>query len=65
MGRIAGIQVERNAKGKPTHIRIDLKKWGDLLEDFLDKIDVELRRDEETFPWEDVKKKLDKKHGLK
>ncbi|MBX3165311.1 MAG: hypothetical protein KF900_12620 [Bacteroidetes bacterium] len=41
MARIAGIKEHKSASGKVTSITIDLKKWGDYLEDFLDMIKVE------------------------
>jgi hypothetical protein len=64
MARIAGVQIERNTKGTATHIRINLKKWGNDLEDFLDKLEIKSREGEETIPWETAVGKLNKKHGV-
>ncbi len=36
----------------------ELAKDEDLLEDIYDIIAIELRKDEETIPWEDVKDQL-------
>lgn len=36
----------------------ELAKDKELLEDIYDIIAIELRKDEETIPWEDVKKQL-------
>ena len=34
MAQAAGIIIEHNAKGAPTFARVDLKKYGDKLQDF-------------------------------
>jgi hypothetical protein len=65
MARIAGLTFIRDTKGRPTKMIVDLKKWGDKLEDFLDMIEVERRKGEPSYPLEDVVKQLDKKHGIK
>jgi len=41
-----------------------LKKWGEYLEDFFDMLEIEMARDEETVPWEKVKKELIKKKKI-
>jgi len=38
MARIAGVQFEKDAKGKATHVRFDLRKHGTLLEPLLDQL---------------------------
>jgi hypothetical protein len=38
MARIAGIQIEKNAKGIATHVRIDLKKHGDTIKPILQNL---------------------------
>lgn len=65
--KISGIKFETDTKGLPKFVRIDLKKYGnnELLEDFLDSIEIEKRKDEDEIPWEEVKKKLNKTHGIK
>jgi hypothetical protein len=64
MSRIAGISYLENEKGERTKIVIDLKRWGNYLEDFIDRIEAELNDNEKTVPWTEVKEKLDKKHKL-
>ncbi len=40
MTTIAGIEIEKNAKGQDAFIRIDLKKYGKKLQPFLQEIGV-------------------------
>lgn len=40
MARLAGIQVEKDTKGRPAYIRINLRKHGKEIEPFLQKIGV-------------------------
>ena len=63
MARVAGIKYETDSRGAKRFVRIDLKKYGNnqLLEDFLDGMDIEKRKGEETVPLEDVIKKLNRK----
>ena len=35
MAQVSGITLERNYRGKPTHVRIDLRKYGNDLYPFL------------------------------
>lgn len=66
MSRIAGITVQKTASGKVSKITFDVKKWGHLLEDVLDAIAVEKAKASNDFtPWEEIKERLDKKHGIK
>jgi hypothetical protein len=66
MTRISGIKFEKNAQGLPVFLRIDLRKYGNnpFIEDFIDSQIIEKYDDDELIPWEEVKKKLDKKHGI-
>ena len=66
MARVAGIRFEKNTQGLPVYMRIDLRKFGNnpFIEDFIDSQMVEMLEDEELVPWEEVKKNLDKKHGI-
>ena len=57
-----GINYVTDDKNKKVAVQIDLKKYGDLWEDFYDNMIAELRKDEEKIPLEDVIKEL-KKHG--
>lgn len=65
MTHISGIDFLRNTKGKPTKVVIDIKKHYNLLEDIIDMLTIEQRKDEATFPIEGLVAKLDKKHGIK
>ncbi|MGL4484312.1 MAG: hypothetical protein ACRCUS_05125 [Anaerovoracaceae bacterium] len=67
MAHLAGIKTITDAKGKARYLQIDLKKYGnsELLEDFLDRLIIEATKDEPTTAWEDIKKRLDTKHGIK
>lgn len=38
MARIEGIQIEKNFRGQPSHVRINLKKYGKEIAPFLEKI---------------------------
>jgi hypothetical protein len=63
MAQVAGIKYETDARGSKRFVRIDLKKYGnnELLEDFLDSMDVEKRKGEQTVPLEEVLNRLNKK----
>jgi hypothetical protein len=66
MAQTAGIRFEKNTRGVPVYMRIDMRKFGNnpFIEDFIDSQMIGMRDDEELVPWEDVKRKLDKKHGI-
>lgn len=66
--KIKGISYVTNADNERIAIQIDLKtleKHPDLIEDFLDGIIAESRRDEETVPLSKVVAKLKKTGKLK
>ena len=65
MAHIAGVKLLKNAKGIPVKLVIDINKHYSFLEDFLDKLDIELRRKDEKISFHEVVKNLDKKHGIK
>ena len=66
MPRIAGLKTETFATGKIKSVTVDMKRWGHLMEDVLDRIALERAHKSNDFtPWEIVQKKLDKKHGIK
>ncbi|MDR3140881.1 MAG: hypothetical protein LBU37_04035 [Tannerellaceae bacterium] len=67
MGEIAGIKYAKDAAGRRRYIRVDLDMHGDnqLLEDFLDLLEIEARKGEPTFPLSDVIGELEIKHGTK
>jgi len=53
-----GINYLTNENNEKIAVQIDLKKYGDLWEDFYDCLIAEQRKDEKTTPWEEVKKAL-------
>ena len=61
MSRIAGIKFHKNNKGDIESITVNLKKWGNELEDFLDRLKIQRYKNEPTVAWTDLKNKLDKK----
>ncbi len=65
MGKVAGVKFERNSRGKATKITVDLSKWGEELQDFLDHIAVLQRKSDAVYSFDKVVKQLDKKHGVK
>lgn len=65
MPRIAGLKMQTTTTGRITSVTVNMKRWGHLMEDILDAMGVERSRLETTTPWEPLKKKLDKKHGIK
>jgi len=68
MKQIAGISFKKDFPffGKNRYLRIDLKQHGDnqLLEDFLDLLDVEARKDEPTYPLREVLEEENKRRGI-
>jgi hypothetical protein len=50
MARIAGIQIEKNAKGVPTKVTIDLKKHGALFTPLLEQVGA-IEEDEFEREW--------------
>ena len=65
MAHIAGVKVLKNSHGKPTKLVIDIHKHFNFIEDFLDMLDIEIRKTSEKFSFDKVVKSLDKKHGIK
>ena len=59
----AGIQIFHDKKGKPVQALVDLTQYGDIIEDLLDMIEIEKRKDEATSTAEKVFAKIDKKFG--
>jgi hypothetical protein len=71
MARIAGIQYKADRFGTiyeatVNYRRIKNKRIAEMVEDLLDIIEIESmsEKDRETVSWEDVRNKLDKKHGI-
>ncbi len=69
MARITGIKYHKTTSGKLKSITIDLKKWGQYIEDFLDMIEIERIKSttgtDDYFSHEQVKKSLERKHKIK
>lgn len=65
MGKVAGVKFEKKSKGKATKITVDLSKWGEELQDFLDHIAVLQRKCDAVYSFDKVVKQFDKKHGIK
>jgi hypothetical protein len=42
MAQVSGITIEQNYRGTPTFIKFDYKKYGELLQSFFIKHDIEL-----------------------
>jgi len=59
-----GIQFLTDEEGKKTAVLIDLKKHGDLWEDFYDSLVARARAEEPRESLEEVKKQLEKQGRL-
>jgi hypothetical protein len=55
-----GIHYVTDDKNRKIAVQIDLKKHGELWEDFYDNLIADLRKDEEKVPLEEVIKDLKK-----
>jgi hypothetical protein len=66
MKQLEGIKYTKDATGYNRYVRIDLKQYGndELLEDFLDSIDIAARKEEPTVPFEEVLARENKRRGL-
>jgi len=67
METIAGIKYTKGLNGHKRYVRVDLDMYGEnqLLEDFLDLLEIEARKDEPTYPFEEVVKAEFERRGLK
>lgn len=59
-----GIQFVTNDKGQKVAVMIDLRKYGDLWEDFYDSLTARLRANEPRETLASVKKRLRKQRKL-
>jgi hypothetical protein len=66
MEQLTGIEYEKDATGRTRYIRVDIDKYGEneLLENFLDMLDVEARKKEPVFPFEEVIARENIRRGL-
>jgi hypothetical protein len=67
MEKLAGIKYTKDATGRKRYVRIDLDMYREnqLIEDFLDLLEIEARKGEPTYPLEEVISELEIKHGTK
>jgi len=69
MARIAGVTFDKTKSGEIRKITLDLKRLDnelqEIVEDLLDHLIIEQRKNEPTIPFEEVVKKLDRKHGIR
>ena len=65
MGKIAGITILRDAKGKASKVVFNIKKHHSFIENYLDHLAIEKCRNEPSVPLQEVLDRLDKKHGIK
>ena len=65
MEKVAGIKYTKDSKGT-NFVRVNLDMYGEnqLLEDFLDLIDVEIYRNEPKRPLRDIITEQNKKRGI-
>ncbi|MFZ1807624.1 MAG: hypothetical protein WAU36_10400 [Cyclobacteriaceae bacterium] len=53
-----GINYVTDDKNEKVAVQIDLRKYGEIWEDFYDSLIAEMRKDEEKIPLEDLIKDL-------
>ena len=56
-----GIEYLIDEKGDRKSIVIDLKKWGELVEDLMDAMEAKQRIEEESIPYRAARKEILKK----
>ena len=54
-----GVQFVIDDSGKKKAVLIDLEEWGELWEDFYDRMTAESRKHEDTISWETIKAEMD------
>ena len=52
-------------KNEKRFVQIDLEKYGALVEDILDRLAIESRKNEESIPMDEVLKELEDKGSLR
>jgi hypothetical protein len=65
MEKIAGIKMERDGHGKLRKVTFDMKYHAQFVEDYLDNLLIESRKNGKFSPIEEVKARLDKKFNVK
>jgi hypothetical protein len=63
MGAIEGIKYIKDKTGHKRYVRIDLDMYGEnqLIEDFLDLLDIEANKGDETISIDEFNKYIDKR----
>jgi hypothetical protein len=63
MGAIEGIKYTRDKTGRKRYVRVDLDMYGEnqLIEDFLDLLEVEARKGDETISLDEFNKYIDER----
>ena len=59
-----GIQFVVDENGEKTAVLLDLKRWGDLWEDFYDTLISQSRSPEGTVSWQELETELDQEADL-
>ncbi len=59
-----GIHFLTDDDNRKIAVQIDLRKYGELWEDFYDTLIAEMRKDEEKISWEEAKEILKKEGKL-
>ena len=62
--RMEGINYVTDDKNEKVAVQIDLRRYGQLWEDFYDSLIADVRKDEEKIPLEDVIRDLKAKGKL-
>ncbi|MDR2562851.1 MAG: hypothetical protein LBC98_02790 [Prevotellaceae bacterium] len=65
METLKGIKYINSGGRRYLRIDLDMYKDNELLEDFLDSIDIEARKNEPVYPFEEVMKAEFERRGLK
>ncbi len=59
-----GILYLIDEHNKKKFVQIDLEKYGSIVEDILDSLEIESRKGEESYPLEEVISELEEKGNL-
>jgi len=59
-----GILYLTDENNNRKYVQIDLEKYGDIVEDILDSLIIRSRKDEESYPIEEVLEELEMKGNL-
>ena len=65
MEQITGIKYTNSGGRRYVRIDLDMYEENQLLEDFLDLMDIEARKGEPTYPFDEVMKAEFERRGLK